>query len=61
MTPLERNQQPEGVFRKILKNRRLVVNVKGNDYRLVVSVAYCYQAVYVKFIGSHREYDAVAG
>jgi mRNA interferase HigB len=40
----------------VLKNRRVVFNIKGNDYRLVVSVAYRYQAVYVKFIGadSHR-------
>lgn len=43
----------------ILKNRRVVFNVKGNNYRLVVSVAYRYQAVYVKFIGTHAEYDAV--
>jgi len=42
----------------ILKNRRVVFNIKGNDYRLVVSVAYRYQAVYVKFIGTHAEYDA---
>lgn len=43
----------------ILKNRRVVFNIKGNDYRLVVSVAYHYQAVYVKFIGTHKEYDAI--
>ena len=43
----------------ILKNRRVVFNIKGNDYRLVVSVAYRYQAVYVKFIGTHAEYDAI--
>ena len=43
----------------ILKNRRVVFNIKGNDYRLVVSVAYHFQAVYVKFIGTHREYDAI--
>jgi mRNA interferase HigB len=43
----------------ILKDRRVVFNIKGNDYRLVVSVAYHYQAVYVKFIGTHREYDAI--
>ncbi|TIC80346.1 type II toxin-antitoxin system HigB family toxin [Crenobacter intestini] len=43
----------------ILKHRRVVFNIKGNDYRLVVSVAYQYQAVYVKFIGTHREYDAI--
>jgi len=43
----------------ILKNRRVVFNIKGNAYRLVVSVAYQYQAVYVKFIGTHKEYDAI--
>jgi mRNA interferase HigB len=43
----------------ILKDRRVVFNIKGNDYRLVVSVAYHYQAVYVKFIGTHRAYDAI--
>ena len=43
----------------ILKNRRVVFNIKGNDYRLVVSVAYRFQAVYVKFIGTHKQYDAV--
>jgi mRNA interferase HigB len=43
----------------ILKNKRVVFNIKGNDYRLVVSVAYAYQAVYVKFIGTHKAYDAI--
>ncbi len=43
----------------ILKNRRAVFNIKGNDYRLIVAVAYQYQTVYVKFIGTHVEYDAV--
>lgn len=43
----------------ILKNRRAVFNIKGNDYRLVVSVAYRHQALYVKFIGTHKEYDAI--
>lgn len=43
----------------ILKNRRVVFNIKGNDYRLVVAVAYRLQIVYVKFIGTHHQYDAV--
>ena len=43
----------------ILKDRRVVFNVKGNDYRLVVSVAYTYQAVYIKFVGTHEQYDAI--
>lgn len=43
----------------VLKNRRVVFNIKGNDYRLVVSVAYRFQAVYVKFIGTHADYDLI--
>lgn len=43
----------------ILKNRRVVFNIKGNDYRLVVSVAYRFQAVYVKFVGTHAAYDGI--
>lgn len=43
----------------ILKNRRVVFNIKGNDYRLVVAVAYTFQAVYIKFVGTHAEYDRV--
>lgn len=43
----------------ILKNRRVVFNIKGNDYRLVVAVSYKLQVVYVKFIGTHQAYDAI--
>lgn len=38
---------------------RVVFNIKGNDYRLVVAVAYTLGAMYIKFIGTHQEYDAV--
>ena len=40
-------------------NNRVVFNIKGNDYRLVVAVAYRYAAVYLKFVGTHAEYDAI--
>lgn len=43
----------------VLKNRRVVFNIKGNDYRLVVAVAYRFEAVYVKFVGTHAQYDAI--
>ena len=43
----------------VLKNRRVVFNIKGHDYRLIVAVAYRLQIVYVKFVGTHKEYDAV--
>ena len=34
-------------------------NVKGNDYRLVVALAYKTQIAFVKFIGTHAQYDAI--
>lgn len=38
---------------------RVVFNIKGNAYRLIVAVAYRFQAVYIKFIGTHAEYDRI--
>lgn len=38
-------------------NNRVVFNIKGNAHRLIVAIAYRMQ--YVKFIGSHAEYDQV--
>lgn len=34
-------------------------DIKGNDYRLVVAVSYKMQLVFVKFIGTHKAYDAI--
>lgn len=38
---------------------RVVFNVKGNDYRLVVSIHYRLQIVFIKWLGSHAEYDKI--
>jgi mRNA interferase HigB len=43
----------------IVGNNRVVFNIAGNKYRLVVAIAYQQQFVYVKFIGTHPEYDAI--
>ena len=43
----------------VLKNGRVVFNIKDNDYRLIVAIAYKLQIDYVKFVGTHKEYDAV--
>jgi len=43
----------------ILKGRRVVFNVCGNKYRLVVKMNYAYKVVYIRFVGTHREYDAI--
>ncbi len=43
----------------ILANNRIVFNIKGNKYRLIVSVHYKSGIVYIRFIGTHAEYDRV--
>ena len=43
----------------VLGHNRVVFNIKGNDYRLVVAVAYRFAALYVKFVGTHAQYDAI--
>jgi mRNA interferase HigB len=43
----------------ILKENRVVFNIKGNDYRLVVKINYPYRVIYVRFVGTHAQYDAV--
>lgn len=40
-------------------NNRVVFNIKGNDYRLIAIVIYVSQKVYVRWIGTHAEYDKV--
>jgi mRNA interferase HigB len=40
-------------------NNRVVFNIKGNDYRLIVAVSYRFQAVYIKFVGTHAQYDRI--
>ena len=43
----------------VLAGRRVGFNIKGNDYRLIVAVAYVFGAVYIKFVGTHAEYDRI--
>ena len=42
-----------------LRGNRVVFNIAGNKYRLVVSVDYARQVTFVKFIGTHQEYDGI--
>ena len=43
----------------ILRDGRVVFNIAGNKYRLVVWINYPYRVVYVRFIGTHRQYDRI--
>ena len=43
----------------ILANNRVVFNIKGNNYRLIVKINYDYQMVWIRFVGTHSEYDKI--
>jgi mRNA interferase HigB len=43
----------------ILSAERVVFNIKGNDYRLIVTINYDYQVVRIKWLGTHGEYDSI--
>ncbi len=40
-------------------NQHYVFNIKGNNYRLVVVIKFTVKFVYIRFIGTHREYDKI--
>ena len=42
-----------------VKNNRYVFNIKGNNYRIVALIFFSVRTVYIKFIGTHSEYDAI--
>ena len=43
----------------ILEDNRVVFNVKGNSYRLIVRINYHYQMLWIRFIGTHAQYDRI--
>ena len=42
-----------------LTDNRIVFNIKGNHYRLIVRINYDYQMIWIRFIGTHAEYDKI--
>ena len=43
----------------LIENKRVVFNIKGNDYRLVAAIQYQQGIVYIRFVGTHAQYDRV--
>jgi mRNA interferase HigB len=51
-----KSEYPSASF---LEDNRVVFNIKGNKYRLVVKINYSYKIVWIRFIGTHSEYDRI--
>jgi mRNA interferase HigB len=51
-----KNEYPSA---SVLQNNRMVFNIKGNNYRLIVRINYAYQMMWIRFIGIHAEYDKI--
>lgn len=43
----------------ILEDNRIVFNIKGNKYRLIVKINYKYSIVWIRFVGTHGQYDKI--
>ncbi|GBE11124.1 hypothetical protein BMS3Abin12_01701 [bacterium BMS3Abin12] len=56
-TPNEVKQQFGNA--SILKDGRVIFNIAGNKYRLVVWINYPYKVLYIRFIGTHKQYDQI--
>jgi mRNA interferase HigB len=43
----------------VLKNSRVVFNICGNKYHLIVRINYPFSTIYIRFLGTHKEYDQI--
>lgn len=43
----------------ILNDNRVCFNIKGNNYRLIVRINFNYQMMWIRFVGTHAEYDKI--
>jgi len=39
--------------------QRLIFNIAGNKYRIIAQINYVYQIIYIRFIGTHAQYDKI--
>jgi len=43
----------------LVGDNRVVINIKGNHYRLVIRVVFIYKTIQIKWFGTHKEYDMI--
>ena len=43
----------------IVEEGKVVFNIKGNTYRLVVLIDYEYKVIFIRFVGTHKQYDKI--
>jgi mRNA interferase HigB len=43
----------------VLKNNRVVFNIGGNKYRLVVKINFMTKTIFIRFVGTHKKYDKI--
>jgi mRNA interferase HigB len=57
----EKPEDIKAIYRNasFIADNRVVFNIKGNKYRLIVRIQYDYRIVYIRFIGTHQEYDKI--
>ena len=51
-----KNEYPSA---SILEDNRVCFNIKGNNYRLIAKINFSYQMMWIRFIGTHAEYDKI--
>ncbi len=56
-TPQQLKEQYKNA--SILSDKRVVFNIKGNDFRLIVDIEYKFSLVFVIWIGTHKDYDNI--
>ncbi len=42
-----------------LNKNRVIFNIKGNNYRIIVKINFDHQLVFIRFVGTHKEYDRI--
>jgi len=45
----------------IISSKRVVFNIRGNDYRLIVDIEYKLKIIFIVWFGTHNEYNKIAG